>query len=182
MTLCSYNGDWVIQNAANSVVGRYVSILPILRTQNGQHRAPSELIEPLMNEGAAIVLTDEDKFCKRVQEQTQQAEIKLGLNAVGAQMLRISRLLHEAVVTYGAMSGQPLYIPNGLLIFRDIRFTGYWVSEWYRHASENKSSICLHHHPYMIERNIKFDRSDLSAGTIPASHNTLSREQTSSLG
>ncbi|MGI6454809.1 MAG: MDR family NADPH-dependent oxidoreductase [bacterium] len=153
-------GDWVIQNAANSVVGRYVIHFAHslgLKTVNIVRRP--ELIEPLMNEGATIVLTDEDKFCKRVQEQTQQAEIKLGLNAVGgsnAAELAKSLARGGTVVTYGAMSGQPLYIPNGLLIFRDIRFTGYWVSEWYRHASGEQIFDMFHTIiPYMIERNIR---------------------------
>jgi trans-2-enoyl-CoA reductase len=34
-------------------------------------------------------------------------------------------------VTYGAMGRQPLRIPNGILIFRNLVFRGFWVSEWY---------------------------------------------------
>ena len=33
------------------------------------------------------------------------------------------------------MSRQPLRIPNGLLIFQDIRWRGFWISEWYREAA-----------------------------------------------
>jgi trans-2-enoyl-CoA reductase len=32
------------------------------------------------------------------------------------------------------MSLQPLTIPNGLLIFKNLNFTGFWVNKWYDHA------------------------------------------------
>jgi NADPH:quinone reductase-like Zn-dependent oxidoreductase len=38
------------------------------------------------------------------------------------------------MVTFGAMSLQPLKIPNGLLIFKDLRFRGIWINKWYDHA------------------------------------------------
>jgi NADPH:quinone reductase-like Zn-dependent oxidoreductase len=40
-----------------------------------------------------------------------------------------------SVVTYGAMSRQPVKIPTGLLIFKDLRFRGFWVTNWYKTAS-----------------------------------------------
>ncbi len=39
------------------------------------------------------------------------------------------------MVTYGAMSLQPLCIPNGMLIFKNLRFTGFWVNKWYDAAT-----------------------------------------------
>jgi trans-2-enoyl-CoA reductase len=39
------------------------------------------------------------------------------------------------MVTYGAMSLQPLTIPNGMLIFKNLHFTGFWVNKWYDAAS-----------------------------------------------
>ncbi|KAF7514703.1 hypothetical protein G7054_g15083 [Neopestalotiopsis clavispora] len=34
------------------------------------------------------------------------------------------------LVTYGGMSRQPVALPTGLLIFKDIRFVGFWLSRW----------------------------------------------------
>ena len=34
-------------------------------------------------------------------------------------------------VSYGSMSKQPLSIPSGLLIFRDLRFRGFWLTGGY---------------------------------------------------
>ncbi len=39
------------------------------------------------------------------------------------------------MVTYGAMSLQPVRIPNGMLIFKNLKFTGFWVNKWYDAAS-----------------------------------------------
>ena len=39
------------------------------------------------------------------------------------------------MVTYGAMSLQPLCIPNGMFIFKNLRFTGFWVNKWYDAAT-----------------------------------------------
>jgi len=38
------------------------------------------------------------------------------------------------------MSRQPVRLPNGLLIFQDIRFRGFWVSRWYETASPQEVS------------------------------------------
>lgn len=39
------------------------------------------------------------------------------------------------MVTYGAMSQQPLTVPPGLLIFNDIRLRGFWLTGGYSKAS-----------------------------------------------
>src|SRR5207245_4586613 len=41
----------------------------------------------------------------------------------------------STLVTFGAMSLQPLKIPNGLLIFKDLRFRGIWINKWYDNAT-----------------------------------------------
>ena len=33
------------------------------------------------------------------------------------------------------MSLQPLRLPNGLLIFKNLHFTGFWVNKWYEQAT-----------------------------------------------
>src|SRR5262249_17610653 len=65
----------------------------------------------------------------------------LGLNAVGGDnALRLANSLAPSatMVTYGAMSLQPLRIPNGLLIFKDLRFRGIWINKWYDQASPDE--------------------------------------------
>ncbi len=85
-----------------------------------------------------MVLLDDEQLRDAVAEQTGGAAIRLALNAVGGESaLRMAKTLapDATMVTYGAMSLQPLTIPNGLLIFKNLNFTGFWVNKWYDHAT-----------------------------------------------
>jgi len=89
-------------------------------------------------EGADVVLVDGDHLRDEVAERTGRAPILLALNAVGgdsAVQLAKTLAAEATMVTYGAMSLQPLKIPNGMLIFKNLRFTGFWVNKWYDAAT-----------------------------------------------
>jgi trans-2-enoyl-CoA reductase len=132
-------GDWVIQNAANSGAGRAVIQIAHelgYKTVNIVRRA--ELIEELRGEGGDVVLVDDEDLRDQVAEQTQRAPIRLALNAVGGESaVHMAKTLapEATIVTYGAMSLQPMCIPNGMLIFKNLRFTGFWVNKWYDGAT-----------------------------------------------
>src|SRR5438128_4078089 len=131
--------DWVIQNAANSAAGRAViQIAHALgyKTVNVVRR--EELIEELRTEGGDVVLIDGENLRDEVKKAIGSAPIRLGLNAVGGESaLRLMNCLAPSgtLVTFGAMSLQPLKIPNGLLIFKDLRFRGIWINKWYDSAT-----------------------------------------------
>ncbi|MFL6514139.1 MAG: MDR family NADPH-dependent oxidoreductase [Chthoniobacterales bacterium] len=135
-------GDWVIQNAANSGAGR--AVMQIAK-QLGHKvinvaRRP-ELIDELRTEGAEVVLLDDENLRGAVKTATGGAPIRLALNAVGGESaLRLMNALapEATMVTYGAMSLQPLKIPNGLLIFKDLRFRGIWINKWYDRATREE--------------------------------------------
>lgn len=132
-------GEWLIQNAANSAAGRCV--IQIARelgykTVNVVRRA--ELVEELRAQGGDVVLVDGQGLRDEVAEATERAPIRLALNAVGGEnALRLAKTLAAdgTMVTYGAMSLQPLCIPNGMFIFKNLRFTGFWVNKWYDAAT-----------------------------------------------
>jgi trans-2-enoyl-CoA reductase len=135
-------GDWLIQNAANSAAGRAVIQIAHelgYKTVNVVRRA--ELIEELRTEGGDIALVDGENLRDEVKTATSGAQIRLGLNAVGGDSaLRLANCLAPGatLVTYGAMSLQPLKIPNGLLIFKDLRFRGIWINKWYDNATKQE--------------------------------------------
>ena len=132
-------GDWLIQNAANSAAGRAVIQIAHelgYKTVNVVRR--SELIGELRAEGGDVVLVDSENLRREVEDAIGGAPIRLGLNAVGGESaLRLANCLApgSTLVTYGAMSLQPLKIPNGLLIFKDLRFRGIWINKWYDNAT-----------------------------------------------
>ena len=132
-------GDWLIQNAANSAAGR--AVIEIARelgykTVNVVRRA--ELVEELRSQGGDVVLLDCENLRDEVKAATNGAAIQLALNAVGGDSaLRLANCLApgSTMVTFGAMSLQPLKVPTGLLIFKDLRFRGIWINKWYDNAT-----------------------------------------------
>jgi mitochondrial enoyl-[acyl-carrier protein] reductase / trans-2-enoyl-CoA reductase len=132
-------GEWLIQNAANSAAGR--ALIQIARelgykTVNVVRR--NDLIDELRAQGGDVVLVDSENLREEVKNATGGAPIRLGLNAVGGDSaLRLANCLapESTLVTFGAMSLQPLKIPNGLLIFKDLRFRGIWINKWYDNAT-----------------------------------------------
>jgi trans-2-enoyl-CoA reductase len=132
-------GDWLIQNAANSAAGRAVIQIAHdlgYKTVNVVRR--EELIDELRAEGGDVVLVDGENLRQEVKNATNSAPIPLGLNAVGGDSaLRLANCIApgSTVVTFGAMSLRPLKIPNGLLIFKDLRFRGIWINKWYNNAT-----------------------------------------------
>ena len=151
-------GDWLIQNAANSAAGR--AVIQIARelgykTVNVVRR--SELVDELRAEGGNIVLVDSENLRREVQDAIGGPPIRLGLNAVGGESaLRLANCLApgSTLVTYGAMSLQPLKIPNGLLIFKDLRFRGIWINKWYDNATPAQRMEAFQHLFEMAKRGL----------------------------
>ena len=149
-------GDWLIQNAANSAAGR--AVIQIARelgykTVNVVRR--SELVDELRADGGDVVLVDSENLRHEVADAIGGAPIHLGLNAVGGESaLRLANCLAPGatLVTYGAMSLQPLKIPNGLLIFKDLRFRGIWINKWYDNATPAQRMEAFQHLFEMAKR------------------------------
>lgn len=147
-------GAWFIQNGANSGVGRaaiQLGRLWGLRSINIVRARPTPeetaaLRQELTDLGATVVVTEDELqergFGAKLREQhmggasaaAQHANpLLLGLNCVGGRAaLGMAKCLSEGgkMVTYGAMAKQPLTIPAGMLIFRNLSFCGFWFTRW----------------------------------------------------
>ncbi|OTB01806.1 hypothetical protein M426DRAFT_63298 [Hypoxylon sp. CI-4A] len=140
-------GDWFVQNGANSGVGRAAIQLGKLwgyRSVNvvRARDTPSDtqkLKDELVGLGATHVVTEDEfqarEFRDQLAEWTRGARegVRLGLNCVGgksAQTMAKSLGAGGTLVTYGGMARQPVALPTGLLIFKDVRFVGFWLSRW----------------------------------------------------
>ena len=126
-------GDWVIQNAANSAVGRYIIQLAKtkgVKTLNVVRR--TELVEELRKIGADVVLLDGDDLATRVRSGVGDANIPLAIDAVaGEGTLRLGGALSEGgtVVNYGLLSGKPCQLTPELVVFQGITLTGFWLAK-----------------------------------------------------
>lgn len=131
-------GQWVIQNAANSGVGRCIIRLAHeagMRSVNIVRRP--ELIEQLRSFGADVVLEDGPGLRERVREAIGDGALPLGIDAVGGRATqRLARCVDDGgtVVNYGLLSGEPCMIDARETIFRDVSLRGFWLRRWYQHT------------------------------------------------
>ncbi len=132
-------GEWVIQNTANSAVGRYLIQLAKrrgLRTVNVVRR--SDAVASLEALGGDVVLVDGPDLAERVAAATEHAKIRLGIDASGGSATdRIARCvaIGGTVVNYGAMSGEACKVAPASFVFRDITLRGFWLAFWFRKST-----------------------------------------------
>jgi trans-2-enoyl-CoA reductase len=132
-------GSWVVQNAANSGVGR--ALIQIahhfgLRTLNFVRRP--ELVDELKALGADAVMLDNDEGVVEAKKFIGDAPVKLAANAVGGDSaIHLMDVLSSEgiMVTYGAMSRRSLKVPNKFLIFKNLQLHGLWITKWFENAS-----------------------------------------------
>ncbi len=136
-------GDWVIQNAANSAVGRHVIRLARARgyrTVNIVRR--DSLIAELEALGADRVLVDGDDLAARVRSAIgEEANMPLAIDAVGGtSCLRLADCLSNGgtVVNYGFLSGDPCMITPHQTVVRGISLTGFWLVGYFGKASRGE--------------------------------------------
>ncbi|KAF8737772.1 hypothetical protein AX14_012337 [Amanita brunnescens Koide BX004] len=150
------SGDWVAQNGANSAVGQAVIQIAAsegLKTLNfirnrENYQATKDYLLKL---GATHVMTYDDLEDNRIQEKikslTLGKKVRLGLNCVGGkETISMARLLgdNSHLVSYGAMSKQPLSLPTSLFIFKNLKAHGFWQSRWYKDKSQSEREALMH--------------------------------------
>jgi NADPH:quinone reductase-like Zn-dependent oxidoreductase len=140
-------GDWVIQNAANSGVGRYLITLAKregIRTVNVVRR--EELVAELKALGADVVLVDGPELPKQVREATGGAPVRLGIDAVGGSATtRLGDAIAPGgvVVNYGAMSGKGPSLSAAATIFKDVTLRGFWLVHSMNRASREEQRALM---------------------------------------
>ena len=144
----NFRGDeWFIQNGANSGVGRAaiqlgrewgLKSINVIRGREDKAEE-QKLKDELYEIGATKVITEEELQDKAIRDKIKEwtnggrEEVKVALNCVGGKpATALTKHLSpgSSMVTYGAMSKQPLILPASALIFKDLRFAGFWVSRW----------------------------------------------------
>jgi NADPH:quinone reductase-like Zn-dependent oxidoreductase len=125
-------GDWIVQNAANCGVGRWVLALAKergLKTVNIVRRP--ELINELQDLGAdVVVVSSSSDLSEEIKKGTGGKDIRLGLDGVGGAATGViaSQLgMHGVLVIYAAMSETASSINPLDLIFRSLTVHGFWM-------------------------------------------------------
>src|ERR1700738_5045435 len=135
-------GSWVIQNGANSSVGR--ALIPIakslgLKTVNVVRR--DDVVAEIKAIGGDVVLVDGPDLAKRVAAETGKAPIALAVDGVADTSTAnlLGCLTDKGVhVFYSAISGKPLVASPQPLIFRDVSIRGLWLANWFNSAAADQ--------------------------------------------
>jgi NADPH:quinone reductase-like Zn-dependent oxidoreductase len=124
-------GDWVVQNSANSAVGRWVIAFAKargLKTVNIVRRP--ELVPELKAIGADVVVVDSPDVSKVIKEAVGRAELRLALDGVSGPatgVLASTLSPHGTLVSYAAMSAGPMSISPLDVIFKPLTVRGFWL-------------------------------------------------------
>ncbi|KAL4708958.1 hypothetical protein ACJJTC_005819 [Scirpophaga incertulas] len=145
------NGLVVIQNGANGACGQ--NVIQIckawgIKNINIVRNRPdiNELKQYLHSLGATYVLTEEELRSTTIFKDKKIDKPLLALNCVGGknalEMLR--HLEHSGkMITYGGMSRDPVNIPTGAFIFKNLSFYGFWMTAWNEKAAQSDKDKML---------------------------------------
>lgn len=133
-------GDWIVQNAANSNVGRMVIRFARemgVHTVNIVRR--DDVRAALAADGADAVIVDDGRTdLAAAVTAAAGAPPRLAFDAVGGSAtaeLAAAVAPRGRVVVYGLLSGEDSRVGARDLVFRDVRVQGFWLADWYATAS-----------------------------------------------
>jgi NADPH:quinone reductase-like Zn-dependent oxidoreductase len=124
-------GEWVVQNSANSSVGRWVIAFAKargLKTVNIVRRP--ELVPELQAIGGDVIVVDSPDVSKEIKEAVGQAELRLALDGVSGPATGVLASMlspHGTLVSFAAMSLAPMSISPLDVIFKPITMRGFWL-------------------------------------------------------
>lgn len=129
-------GDWVLQTAAGSTLGRLVIQLAQLRgikTVNFVRRR--EQVDELAALGAdAVICTQDDNVVDQVMALTGNG-VQGAIEAVGGETgaLAASCLAPgRTMLVYGVLSMAPIPLNGGEMLFKGTTVRGFWLTHWFR--------------------------------------------------
>ena len=127
-------GQWFIQNTANGAVGKTLAMLANARGIHVVNLVRRDAgIAELAEVGIGnAVSTDSDGWKKRVRELVGEASLAAGVDSVGGDASGdIFGLLGEngTLVSFGAMSNEPMRLSSGDAIFKQATVKGFWASK-----------------------------------------------------
>ena len=127
-------GDWVVQNAGNSGVGRSLSAIAKQRGIRAISfvRRP-ELIDELKAAGADVVLLDEPAAVEEAVRVIGKGSVRLAVDSVGDDATAtLVQLLSDrgVLVSYAAATGRPMAINALHLIGKHLTVKGFFVGDF----------------------------------------------------
>lgn len=127
------SGDWVIQNTANGAVGKTLAMLAAARGVNVINLVRRDAgVDELAKLGISnVVSTATAGWQNEVRTIAGGTPIRAAVDSIGGQSSGdLLDLLGEngVLVSFGTMTGEPMQISSGNLIFKQAVIKGFWGS------------------------------------------------------
>jgi NADPH:quinone reductase-like Zn-dependent oxidoreductase len=124
-------GDWIAINAANGAVGKLLTQYAAEKGVKvlGLVRRDAAVAEMAALGFKDVVATEGDGWQGKVRAITGGAPIVRGIESLGGDgAAQLSSILADGgqLISFGAMTGRPLKISAGELLFRNITVKGFW--------------------------------------------------------
>lgn len=136
-------GEWLLQTAAGSTLGRVVLQIARQRgfkTINVVRRR--EQVEELKALGAdEVICTADEDLTERVKEITEGSRLTKAIDAVGGETGgAVVRSLGPGgvMLVYGLLSMRPMPVDSGRMIFTSATIRGFWLGEWFRSTAPER--------------------------------------------
>jgi NADPH:quinone reductase-like Zn-dependent oxidoreductase len=127
-------GDWIVQNAANSGVGRSLIALAKARGFRTINLARNESVfAGLTASGADIVLLDDETAAEEARKEIGDARVALAVDSVGgASAARLLDFLSDggSLVTYASATGEPMPLSELTLIIKRATVRGFFAGHY----------------------------------------------------
>lgn len=138
LTLLEYLGvkqnDWFVQNTANGAVGKAVAMVAQARGIHAINLVRRDAgIDELAELGIVNgVSTAADDWKRKVRALAGDQPIRAGVDSIGGIASNdIAELLADdgLLVSFGSMTGEPMQISSGPVIFKQLTIKGFWGSK-----------------------------------------------------
>jgi NADPH:quinone reductase-like Zn-dependent oxidoreductase len=128
-------GDWLVQTASGSAVGRCILQIALLKGFKVLSLVRrDDLARELEDLGAGPALnTTDPQWLDKAAALLPKHGAKAAVDAVGGALGgQVAMLLQRngTLLVYGALSMEPLQIPGGQLIFKTLTLRGFWLTDW----------------------------------------------------
>lgn len=147
-------GDYVIQNAANSMVGLAVvqlanlmglKTINIVRSDRPDVYTELRLLDNL---GGMLNVPSDYVGTHAFRDIIADLDrpVRLALNAVGGRSAEdMARVLQHGgtMVTYGGMSKRPVELSQEILNYKQLDMRGFWMTEWVNRSSREDRLVML---------------------------------------
>jgi NADPH:quinone reductase-like Zn-dependent oxidoreductase len=126
-------GDWLVQNAANGAVGKALAIIAKARGIHVLHLVRSAAAVKELEDAGILgaIATDVAGWKDRAKSLVGAGKVRYGIDSIGGQASAdLASVLSPGgtLVAFGSMSGEPMVVQSGDLIFRGIKAEGFWLS------------------------------------------------------